>query len=56
MGEERPDIESNVLDVTGIDLAMLQELGNPVLAESVDRILREADQPGEALSGFSSSI
>lgn len=56
MVEMRADIESNVLDVTGIDLATLQELGNPVLAESINRVLREADQPGEALSGFSSSI
>jgi FXSXX-COOH protein len=56
MVEQRPDIESQVLDVTDIDLETLQELGNPVLAESILRILREADQPGEALSGFNSSI
>ncbi len=56
MDEMRTDIESHILDVTGVDLETLQELDNPVLAASIVRILREADQPGEALSGFNSSI
>ena len=56
MDEVRAGIESHILDVTDVDLQTLQELDNPVLAASVVRILRESDQPGEALSGFSSSI
>jgi FXSXX-COOH protein len=56
MVEKRADIESHILDVTGFDLGVVQELENPVLAESIVRILREADQPGEALSGFNSCI
>jgi FXSXX-COOH protein len=56
MDEMRADIESHIFDVTGVDLGTLQELDNPVLAASIVRILQEADQPGEALSGFNSSI
>jgi FXSXX-COOH protein len=56
MDDVRADIESQILDVTDVDLAALQELENPVLAASIVRILREADQPGEAVSGFNSSI
>ncbi len=56
MDQVQADIDSPIFDVTGVDLGMLQELDNPVLAASIARILREADQPGEALAGFSSSI
>jgi FXSXX-COOH protein len=56
MDEVQADIESNILDVTSIDLEVLPELENPILQASIIRILREADQPDEALSGFNSSI
>lgn len=56
MDEMRADIESHIFDVTGVDLGTLQELDNPVLAASIVRILREADQLGEEFLGFNSCI
>ena len=56
MDEPRADMQTEICDLRSIDLSKLDRSSNPVLAKSIQRILREADESDAALSFFNSSI
>jgi FXSXX-COOH protein len=56
MGDEDLDIESNLIDLSGIDLALLTGPQDSALTLSLRRILRAAENPDEAIFGFQQSI
>jgi FXSXX-COOH protein len=45
-------IESSLLDLTDIPLDQLLSIGNPVLRNSLKRILDELDNPADVLAAF----
>jgi FXSXX-COOH protein len=55
-GEVDDGFESDLVDLTGVNLADLPDLDNPVLAATLRRIRDEADNPSEAVAGFQSSL
>ena len=56
MTEPHPDFDSELVDLTGIDLADLADMEGSVLKESLDRLEDEAAQGHQATAGFSASI
>jgi len=56
MGDEDLDIESELVDLSGIDLAALPAAQDSALARALRRILRAAENPDEAVSAFQQSI
>jgi FXSXX-COOH protein len=56
MGQDASVPEDALLDVSGIDLRRLDELGDTVLARAVDAVLATADPPSQALAGFNSKL
>jgi FXSXX-COOH protein len=56
MGDEDLDIESDLFDLSRLDLELLPTLHDSVLAHAIRRILRTAENPDEATLGFQQSI
>lgn len=56
MGKDAGMPENALIDVSGIDLRRLSELGDTVLARAVDSVLATADAPSQALAGFNSRL
>lgn len=56
MGHDDLDIESNLVDLSGVNLELLPTLDDSALAQSIQRFLRAAENPDEATSGFQDSI
>lgn len=56
MDDASEDVESDLIDLSEIDLAGLAELDNPVLARALKSIREEAGQPDGVVAGFQSSI
>jgi FXSXX-COOH protein len=57
MDEVEPDLEADLIDLTGIDLDKLNDLPASVLADSLRRIRQEALETSEQpYAGFLSSI
>jgi FXSXX-COOH protein len=54
--DEDLDIESSLVDLSGIDLALLPLLQDSALARSIHRILRTAENPDDVVSAFQQSI
>ncbi|HEX9335097.1 MAG TPA: FxSxx-COOH cyclophane-containing RiPP peptide [Pseudonocardiaceae bacterium] len=55
MGES-PDLRSDLIDVTGIDLDQLMDLPDSVLTESLLRILRDVSVPPNQYAKFQDAI
>jgi FXSXX-COOH protein len=56
MGDDDLDIESSLIDLSQIDLALLTTLHDSALAQSLRRVLLAAENPDEAIAGFQQSI
>jgi FXSXX-COOH protein len=54
--DEDLDIESNLIDLSEVDLALLPLLQDSALTRSIHRILQSADSPDDAVSAFQQSI
>jgi FXSXX-COOH protein len=54
--DEDLDIESSLIDLSEIDLALLPLLQDSVLAWSIRRVLQSAKNPDDAVSNFQQSI
>ena len=50
------DVESELIDVSTIDLAMLATAQDSALAQALRRIMQAAESPAEAVSAFQQSI
>jgi FXSXX-COOH protein len=50
------DVETTVIDLSGLDLADLANLDGDVFGESLRRLLTGAARPDQTLAGFQSSI
>lgn len=55
-GQDEPGLESDLVDLTGIDLERLCELPDSVLALSLRRILAENSVAREQYAGFQNYI
>jgi FXSXX-COOH protein len=53
---ESPDLDTNLVDVTGIPLERLLALGDSVLGQSLRRLAEEIDSPKDAVAGHNSAI
>jgi FXSXX-COOH protein len=56
MGDDPPKLESDLVDVGGLDLDLLVTMQDTVLAQAIRRVLRAAECPDEATLGFQQSI
>jgi FXSXX-COOH protein len=56
MDEVSPDIDTGLIDLTGVDLAEIDILGDSALARSLRRLISRTEHPGEAVAGFNDSI
>lgn len=56
MGDYDLDIESDLVDLRGLDLGALPALHDSVLARAIRRVLHAAENPDEATLGFQQSI
>ncbi|HEY9504364.1 MAG TPA: FxSxx-COOH cyclophane-containing RiPP peptide [Gemmatimonadales bacterium] len=56
MDEEEDDLESELVDVTGIDLDALADVQDSVMGAALLRIYREMTEDVEPFSGFQQSI
>jgi FXSXX-COOH protein len=56
MDEDSPDIDTGLVDLTDVDLAEIDVLGDSALARSLLRVIRRIEHADEAISGFNSSI
>jgi len=57
MGDEDPPmINTELVDLSEIDLTDLGRLKRPVLERCIRRLLREADDTGEPIAGFDAHI
>jgi len=56
MGDEDLEIESDLIDLSRVDLAQLTILDDSALANSLRRILLAAENADEAIAGFQDSI
>jgi FXSXX-COOH protein len=52
MGEAEPDFQSDLIDVSGIDLEQLSALPNTVFASALRRILLENAEDSTPYAGF----
>jgi len=50
------DIVSDLVDLSEVDLADLDDLDNPVLAATLQRLRDEVDNPAEAAAGHNQFI
>ncbi|MFD1152647.1 FxSxx-COOH cyclophane-containing RiPP peptide [Saccharothrix hoggarensis] len=53
---EEPVLESDLLDVTGVDLAVLAELPDTALRAALCRVLAENDALPDRFAAFESSL
>lgn len=56
MEERTAGPPSDLIDVGRLTLAQIRKLDHPVLADCLERILRDADRGADAVAGFNSSI
>jgi FXSXX-COOH protein len=56
MDEVPPDIDTSLIDLTGVDLADIELLDDSTLARALQRIIRRVEHADEAVAGFDSSI
>lgn len=56
MGEDDLSTEFELIDLSGIDLAILADLRNSALAQSIRRVRQAAEDPDEAILSFQDSI
>lgn len=56
MGHDDLDIESSLVNLSGVDLELLRTLADSALAQSIQRFLHAAENPDEATMGFEDSI
>lgn len=52
----QPDFETELPDLADVSLEDLVGLDNPVLLESLGRVLEESDKPQDVVAGFQSAI
>jgi FXSXX-COOH protein len=50
------ELESELPDLLGLPVLEVLEVDSPALADALQRLRVEAEQPGEVLSGWSSAI
>jgi FXSXX-COOH protein len=51
-----PDLESDIVDISGISLSALKAANDSVLARSIERAVRESAVGDDVIAGFESSI
>jgi FXSXX-COOH protein len=56
MDDVPPDIDTGLIDVTGVDLVEIELLDDSVLARALRRIIRQVDQADEPVAGFNSQV
>jgi len=56
MGDEDHSIESDLIDLSGVDLVRLAAAGDSALTRALRRIRRGAENPDEAVAAFEQSI
>jgi FXSXX-COOH protein len=56
MSGPHPDFDSDLVDLTGIDLDDLASLEDSVLKDALARLADEAGRPDQATAGFNASI
>lgn len=56
MGRDEPTLESDLIDLTGVDLEQLSALPSSVLTVSLRRILAENSVASEQYAGFESFV
>lgn len=56
MGDGSLEVESDLVDVGGLDLDLLVTIQDTVLAQAIRRVLHAAECPDEATLGFQQSI
>jgi FXSXX-COOH protein len=49
-------VESSLVDISEVDLELLPALADSVLAQSIQRVLRAAEDPDEMTLSFQQSI
>jgi FXSXX-COOH protein len=50
------ELQTELIDVTAVDLADFRLLDDSVLVGCLRRVLREAESPGDTLAGFQSVL
>jgi FXSXX-COOH protein len=53
MEEETP--QDPLIEVRSMTLKQFMESDNPVIRDLIDRVLKDAEDPGEVISGFQSA-
>jgi FXSXX-COOH protein len=56
MDESPSYFESALVDLRGMSLEKVADSDDSVVADAVERLLREARNPGQATAGFQSSM
>lgn len=56
MRDDDHDIESDLVDLGGLDLELLPSLHDSALAQAIRRVLHAAENPDEATLGFQQSL
>jgi FXSXX-COOH protein len=56
MDDTADEIESELIDLTGLTLEQVRSLGESALGNALRRVIFEAENPQEAIASFSSRI
>ncbi|MFG1926603.1 FxSxx-COOH cyclophane-containing RiPP peptide [Cryptosporangium sp. NPDC048952] len=56
MTEPHPELDSDLVDLTGVDLADLADMEDSTLKDALTRLAQEAKSSDQTTASFSSSI